>query len=65
MTDEDSVESAREGSGYMLGVTLCLLAAVADSIINIVQITLKQHFGDITNNHLIVSCGKFNETLEK
>ena len=49
----------------MLGVTLCLLAAVADSIINIVQITLKQHFGDITNNHLIVSCGKFNETLEK
>ena len=59
------MESAREGSGYMLGVTLCLLAAVADSIINIVQITLKQHFGDITNNHLIVSCGKFNETLER
>ena len=53
----DSVESAREGSGYMLGVTLCLLSAAADSIINIVQITLKQH-GDITNSHLIVSCGQ-------
>lgn len=52
------MESEREGSGYMLGVILCLFAAVADSIVNIVQIALKQHFNDINNNHLIVSCGK-------
>ena len=54
LTKEDTVESEREGSGYMLGVILCL----ADSIVNIVQIALKQHFSDINNNHLIVSCGK-------
>ena len=58
--DIDTLESAREGSGYNLGVILCLSAAVADSIVNIVQIFLKQHYDDITKNHLIVSCGGFN-----
>ena len=58
--DLDTLESAREGSGYNLGVVLCLSAAVADSIVNIVQISLKQHYADITKNHLIVSCGAFN-----
>ena len=56
--DLDTLESAREGSGYNLGVVLCLSAAVADSIVNIVQIALKQNFSDINNNYLIVSCGK-------
>ena len=64
LVEVDTVESEREGPGYMLGVILCLFAAVADSFLNIVQITLKQHFSDINSNHLIVSCGKIKCTFE-
>merc|ERR1711983_575833 len=46
--DTDTLESEREGSGYILGVILCLAAAVAAAIINIVQISLKNNFADIT-----------------
>ena len=57
--DTDTLESEREGPGYILGVILCLSAAVAAAIINIVQISLKNNYADITKNHLIVSCGAF------
>ena len=55
----NTFEAERGGSGYSLGVILCLSAAVAAAIINIVQVALKNNYPDITKNHLIVSCGAF------